>query len=207
MCLARWEVTGAYACTEHHCLMRTVCPRCRRAISWNRPAIDVCRCGAYLSGGEQDGLDVVDASWMDTLLCKAMPAYRAALSDAARPAWLEPLTADGLFTVVWAFGIRERPSAPIVKESRKTVLAPSRVAQVIQRGLARISGVDVLSAPCGLETRCLLYEEALCRLELRGTTQADRDVASDLLRWARASERRSLRALVRPPRGQLDLFR
>lgn len=47
---AFWDLTVAIACPKHHCLPVRCCPTCARPLSWFRPGLLTCRCGASLIG-------------------------------------------------------------------------------------------------------------------------------------------------------------
>lgn len=43
-----WEIVTLYACPRHRRLLLDACPSCRRSITWDRPGVLKCRCGAAL---------------------------------------------------------------------------------------------------------------------------------------------------------------
>ena len=45
-----WDLTLATICPTHGCKALQFCPACKKAISWLRPGLLTCRCGAELSG-------------------------------------------------------------------------------------------------------------------------------------------------------------
>ena len=46
---AIWQLRCISACLEHDLILSERCPRCTRVISWDRPAMDICSCGAFLT--------------------------------------------------------------------------------------------------------------------------------------------------------------
>ena len=44
-CRIAWDMALTVACVRHRRVLMDRCPSCRRALSWNRPGLDVCSCG------------------------------------------------------------------------------------------------------------------------------------------------------------------
>ena len=207
ICRANWELSGAFVCLRHRCLLCDQCAHCGSKVSWLRPAIDVCSCGHYLTGSsEVERADDTDIVWVEGLTDRG-GGVRQHAPLLARPSWLNAMSADGVFSVIYAMGIRERPSCRIAYRAALRPPSPERVAEIIRRGLTRLNTVGTLQDSCDTETRDLVYEQGLERLVTRGTTVADRDIALGLLGWLDGVLRRRSNASGRRPRGQLDLFK
>jgi hypothetical protein len=44
-CRKIWELSFITACPHHNCLLIDSCQNCETGIRWNRPAVNICRCG------------------------------------------------------------------------------------------------------------------------------------------------------------------
>jgi hypothetical protein len=44
-CRIAWDMALTVACVRHRRVLLDRCPSCQRALSWNRPGLDVCSCG------------------------------------------------------------------------------------------------------------------------------------------------------------------
>ena len=86
-------------------------------------------------------------------------------------------------------------------------MAPWEIAALIGRGLQRLRALGSLDEPCTQELRCLLFDEALDRLAMRGSTEADREIAEELRRWSCMVAGKPQPAATRRIHGQIDLFR
>lgn len=209
-CQAGWELTGVFACVRHRCLLQDRCDHCGQRLGWERPAPDVCRCGHYLTRGVMNTVESEALQWVSALLFKTipdLPTGSACFATPAIPAWLDWLTPDGMFTLTYAAGLRERPSAHVAAQRGGVSLAPWEVAALIDRGLQRLRTLGSLDAPCPQELRCLLFDEALDRLAARGSTEADREIAGELQRWSSMVAGKTQPAATRRIHGQIDLFR
>jgi hypothetical protein len=140
-----------------------------------------------------------------TYLAKRLPAQDG-LMHTSLPRWFSMLSADGLFSIVHAAGVRRGNGAPLPSKMSMCVAAPADVAVVVGRGISRLLEVGELQRPCTAEMRGMLHEEALERILKRSNVLADRDVASELLAWMRDRPKRGASLSGRKVRGQLRLF-
>lgn len=51
---AFWDLSAAVACPVHHCAVVRTCPTCARPLTWKRPALLTCQCGASLAAATTD---------------------------------------------------------------------------------------------------------------------------------------------------------
>lgn len=211
-CQALWDLTGVFACWRHRCLLETRCRHCQRFIEWFRPAVEVCKCGRYLSAPFEDAPASIESSramaWIGYLAWSLGGADVAKPADGHWPSWMEALSPDGQFAVVQAFGLREDAASHVGGLASKVPPEPGTMKQVAERALQRIPDAAELDRTCSSVLRGLVYEEALERLAARGETDADRLAAQELIDWlrGRASQRRP-GCTGRFPLGQLGLFR
>ena len=205
-CRASWEMTGEFGCLRHDRLLTDRCPHCGMPLTWMRPAVDVCACGRYLTAGSPThSIEADQVCWLELLSARLASPEQVGLPLAETIPWLAHLSPDGAFTAVYAVGVRVYPSERIPSTS-KVNPAPSTAAEIIERGLRRLRDETVSERPCSESLRGLVYEQALERLSTRGETEADRDIAGELLAWVRSVPRRGLSLTGRRPLGQLDLF-
>lgn len=73
---AFWDLTVAIACPKHHCLPVRCCPTCARPLSWFRPGLLTCKCGASLIGESSVHVPV------DERVAEMMSIIRTKLHDA-----------------------------------------------------------------------------------------------------------------------------
>jgi len=205
-CRASWEMTGEFGCLQHGRLLTDSCPHCGMPLTWMRAAVDVCACGRYLTAGSPThSLNTDHVCWLELLGARMASPEQVGLPLAETVPWLAHLSPDGAFTTVYAAGVRVHPSERIPLTSRVNP-APSTVAEIIDRGLQRLRDEAVGERSCSESMRGLVYEQALERLSTRGETEADRDIAGELLAWVRTAPRHGLSLTGRRPLGQLDLF-
>jgi hypothetical protein len=206
-CQSVWEMTGSFACLRHRRLLIDRCPRCKAPISWARPATDVCRCGRYLSAGQDAReIDEGEAAWTSSMLTMLQSPGGVAAGLTLRPSWLTYLSPEGLFTIAFAAGVRERPGDGVLPSSSKIRSSPERNAKTLMLGLRRLAGATFIDDQSPAALRDLIFEQSLERLCARGTTQANVDIGRDLLAWLRRVPRRGLSLTGRRPLGQLNLF-
>jgi hypothetical protein len=206
-CQVKWEMTGAFGCLNHRRALIDRCPQCSKPLLWTRPAAEVCCCGRYLTSGEPPAVLANESmEWIESL-CQLLGAPDAPPSGYRfRPAWLGLLSPDGAFCVVHAAGVRSRPGTPVPPSCEKVRIAPAEMAEVMARGLRRLRDAGSVDEPCSAELRATVYEQGIERLSRRGETDADRNVAHELLAWIRDVPRHGLSLTGRRPLGQLNLF-
>lgn len=100
---AVWDLAVVSACPVHCCLLIGQCPACGRALTWHRPAVHQCRCGADLRKGTPIAAD-------SGLVMISAALYRAAgfhphacgaeLKRANVPRILGNLTLDPLLVLI-----------------------------------------------------------------------------------------------------------
>jgi hypothetical protein len=201
-CDFTWDVRGIYACPRHACLLVDCCSRCQKRICWNRPSVDVCACGSYLSGQKDGPLTLMDMHWCQALT-SAMQGKSSEANSFDIPEWLMGLSPEGMFCIVYAAGVRDRPHCHVPQGGRSLDVRTTR--EIVRRGLARISAVRV-DEVFPEEDRALFYEEGLIRTETKAASGIDRKAARDLLDWMRRPVVEGKGKSGRRSQGQLSLF-
>ncbi len=67
---AFWDLTLATACPKHGCRSLRVCPACNETLSWLRPGLQECRCGASLSDSKPRKADNREVELLGMLRAK-----------------------------------------------------------------------------------------------------------------------------------------
>lgn len=199
-----WDLMGYTACPVHRKLLVDRCADCGRALQPNRPAVDVCRCGAFLSRPEGPGQDADPGmlAWCHWL----SKAVMGAIGGQARP---EPLLAsfDGLSIDGWyrlciclGGGVRALRGAHL--NAACPWLDTAAVHEILRQGLDAMRDVDAgrpLRIELGMGCGDSLAEQAV-----RGITLEDRKAASGLrMRLRLPSRWRNAKQVVH---RQGDLF-
>ena len=204
-CREAWELTGMYGCPRHGCILVDACSRCGCRLSWDRPAFDVCRCGAFLSGSDAS-LAASQLSWL-RMLDDALNRRFVHQSADELPVWLRVLSPDGLLWCCHAFGVRRSPNERVHLPSSYRSVDRPRLIEALDRGVDRVRQYVDFQSAAPKELVNLIHDEGLERLELRGGTEADRLVAAGLREWLRDFPRVGTSRSGRRSTRQMDLFR
>jgi hypothetical protein len=171
-----WQLAFYAACPIHRRALTTVCPHCKHTFTWDRPAVDVCRCRRHVGA-------VGDEDRATERVCGLLAWVSRSLHDAdvmpEMPEWLDRLlpgrpSIDGVWRTVWAFGLR--PEATDAHLDVFETPTPNQILGVLRRGLDRLALLGRLDFP-----RKAVHVEALRLQHLRGVCPADRALARHLL--------------------------
>lgn len=201
-----WQLRAVCGCIEHDMVLADRCPVCQRLIGWNRPAIDVCCCGSFLTimqetqplaGGVANWI-----RWAEYRLANQQSLAHAA--DFDLPFLLESLSLDGAFRVVFAFGLLPsgNSSTPQALAYAKTSIGMN---SLISRGISRLHalGQELKNI---VALRQTIYEPALERMKITAIDEADTHCAGLILEYLRLGSMNSPEKRGRYRRGQLSLF-
>jgi hypothetical protein len=205
-CRFEWDATGVCACRHHGCYLIDRCGYCRQPLVWERPAVDVCRCGHYLAQARSVAAIPKVLRWVRLIHGAMLGATVTLAEEDQLPRWLRPLSPDGMYSIVCAFGGKV-PALGSLLAANATAPCPETIAQVMVKGLEQLQDVGDCESRCPRELRELVHEETLERLAKRGAIEADRDIANALVTWLRNVPRTGRSVTGRRARGQLDLFR
>lgn len=207
ICVSSWEVTGLFLCLRHGQLMRDRCDHCNQRLSWSRPAVDVCGCGRYLSGPPRDeAWPSLVIEWLQAVQLRLEGTMPRTPLSSDWPPWVFSLSAEGMTTLVHALGVINRPYEHVGSEVSRSLPSSAWMADVIQRGLGRLTCLKVVDRHAAEHLHGLVYEPALERLARHGATQADRDIAENLVDGLCRAPKSGLSLTGRRSRRQLDLF-
>lgn len=116
-CRVTWDFSFVTACPKHECLLIDQCPGCLKAISWQRPAVDICNCGTYLNDPvlyPQDQameLDLAVSRWICQQI-EGMPTQKkGAENDEPLLQLIRPLSFHGGMSILWVLSLAEENKA------------------------------------------------------------------------------------------------
>lgn len=208
ICQAIWSFAGYCCCPVHGCALSDRCITCGRAIGWDRPAVDVCRCRHPYVTPKNCAVPISDrvlawAAWIRLRLESDAHAHTQALAGA--PPWLNALSLDAALRVVHAFGLLSKPhEAPATAELTR-LLAPHEMCRVVDRGLTRLARFEdaqwqtIALAPS-------VYLAGLHQLHKSGILEGDRSIAGQIVEVLTSPARRRLGGRARQGSEQLSLF-
>lgn len=104
---ASWLLRFVCGCSEHNTIFLERCPRCQRTVNWNRPAIDICSCGHFLTAASSlptlPGNLLPWLMWVETRL-NDVDAIAPASEFGLHPV-LDALSLDGASRLLIALGL------------------------------------------------------------------------------------------------------
>ena len=198
-----WQLRATVGCFRHGYSLIWSCPHCGQAIGWDRPDVDVCRCGRHIKPQDAPPVERAVQSWLCWLEA-ALSGDNAVLVSEPLPPALLHLSLDGAFGIVEALGICAAPGRSVRAALSNCKTLPE-LGAVVHRGLERLRAIE---ADAGVLMRCaeVVNHPALARLATDGSTDEDRALAWWLLQGMRSGvDHGNTRAGGRP-RGQLPLF-
>ncbi len=201
-----WQLRCICCCIEHAQVLSECCPHCGALIRWNRPAIDICRCGSFLTTvGTQSDLPCHIKNWVEWVETRLFHSESCVpASNYGLPAFFSSLSIDGAFRVVLAVGmLPDMNSLPAQASAAATTSAG--MATIVSRGIDRLLSIG--SELAGIRSfEPLIHFPALERLRAVGSSPADRNCASVLINYLQAGAKVGLDKRGRFYRGQLPLF-
>ena len=185
-----WQLRCICCCIEHAIVLVERCPHCGNFIRWNRPAIDICSCGGFLTAvGAPSDLPhhVVNwVEWVETRLFHSESCKPA--SNYGLPAFFSSLSLDGAFRVVLAAGLLPEMNFPLAQASALAATSTG-MASIVARGIERLLLIsNELAEIRFLEP--MIHVPALERMRTIADAVADRNCASVLLNYLRGDAKR-----------------
>lgn len=178
-----WQLTCIPGCAVHDQVLIDRCPQCDQVISWNRPALDICNCGRFLT--VEPHVDKLSQPllnwirWMEIRLASPNHDAFASPHEFGLPELFGTLSIDGAMRVTVAAGLLPDSNAspgPSSKLSRTS----SGMAEIITRGLSRLACLDRDFSNL-LDLRPFLHLPAIERMRAQPISQADEVTAEILL--------------------------
>jgi hypothetical protein len=180
--------------------------RLRAPHSMGRPGLRICRCGRFFKPAGQDGPTEPELriwlEWAEAIF----QGDAAAAQQASRrlPPLLHDMTLDGAYRLVEAFGLLERPGAP-VRNVRHSSARLFEVGAVLTRGLRRLFEVGRAE---NVEPQSFgdVHLPVLAELAEDPAAETDGHRAAWLLDLHRAMRPSGVRRVGARPRRQMPLF-
>ncbi len=197
-----WQLRAAVGCAQHGYSLIWLCPHCGQTIAWNRPDVDICRCGRYFKTQSADAVEPeVQAwlNWMERALGDVAPSSPTALPTAALH-----LSIDGAFRIIEALGLCPRAGAS-VRSALAGCKTPRGLGAVVQRGVERLKAIE---ADPGVAMRFSMVanQPALAQIAADAVAVEDQALAWWLMQSMRSSVDPGATRAGSRPRGQLPLF-
>ena len=213
-CKAEWEVTAAPACPIHRTILMDRCPHCGTALSWLRPAVEICSCGRYLrrsaASAKPSARILAWCGAMRGLLGRDGAMLLTSMRTSALPSWVSHVTPDGASRLIHALGALSRPGERMSSAQAVQIPSPGEMAEIVERGLDRTDMMLDQSVGKPQTLRLLVYEPGLQRLAKQGVEAADQKIALQLLHMLGREPSDAIqparRRGGRPPKGQFELF-
>ncbi|MFN4359346.1 MAG: TniQ family protein [Hylemonella sp.] len=206
VCMQSWEVSVTAACHRHKTALIDHCIACNRRLTWNRPAIDACKCGQRLclapgrSGPTSLELEV--AAWTEArILGDEVVRGSHALSRL-----ISPLTLNGGLHLIFALGtaekydsdgqgraVRNRSSLAFTKQM---LADASQLLEKLESGTSVELGISVPSVVLRL----------LAEVATSDASPEDRSLSHSLINVLLKMKARSRSSSVLPQLAQIELF-
>ena len=206
---AWWDIALVTVCPEHRCRLLDACAACGRRVSWRRPAMLFCQCGAAFDQlPEPDECPSKAEMWLTShvrnLLCPS-EAIRVDVFEQAL-SFMAALSLDCLLRLVWAFGILPDQDAQISPGEMTRLHRTEEAAAIIARAFCRLQNLVQESAQ--VSDRSRIQTTALRSMLDESRSMAESTMIANLLQLAAPIDSKRGRQIVQEGRGpqQLDLF-
>lgn len=201
-----WQLRCICCCVEHALILSERCPHCGNLIRWNRPAIDICSCGGFLTTvGASSDLPLHVLNWVEWVESSLFHfEFRKPASSYGLPSFFSSLSIDGAFRVVLSVGLFPEVRFPpaLAAASAQT---STGMAAIVARGIERLLSIGNELADIH-SLNSIIHVPALERMRTIAATVADSNCASLLLNYLRADSKLGSEQRGRFHRGQLPLF-
>ncbi|KQV88065.1 TniQ family protein [Pelomonas sp. Root1237] len=203
-----WLLRATVGCPWHGYSLICSCHRCGEGIGWDRPDVDICRCGhPFKANGEAPELEsdvMAWLCWLEAAVSPAAPQRPVPAAFRSMPGAIEHLSVDGSFRIVEALGLRAGPNDSVRSALAKCAV-PRVLGAAIARGLDRLRFIEAnLTEVPSLAS--VVNQEALIQVARDYAAPVDHTLAWWLLHALRSGiDPGTTRAGLRP-KGQLPLF-
>jgi len=179
-----WDLLMYCACHVHGTMLVDMCHACGSSIQACRPALEMCRCGAYLTDTPRSTAAAPEVTaWCAMLSSKLAYHLGGAVADV--PLTLAPfrgLSLDGATRLVQAFAGGKRAYRGAVLDATTTWLNSAAVHVLVQEGLSSLARLEIWGRVDGSAA----VASALAEQTVRGVSQRDRSAAALALRHVAA---------------------
>lgn len=178
-CLAEWDIAAYTVCCDHGVLMVERCASCRQHLSWDRPAIDVCRCGRYITG-PNEAVGAEEALVLSSIIRKVVRSGGMTSANLELPAWWSLLSLDGALRLIVAMGA-SRGGFETARSSKVYRATVEHWAEFVSRGLRRLCEYETADDRGRTLLASQVWEGGLESIIFRASQLVDRQVATLLL--------------------------
>jgi len=181
-CPAAWDYSCYAVCPIHYIPMVDQCMSCRRSLTWDRPSIDVCKCGAYIQSAPNESSEAYQLGGIFSRLISAHVAGETHQCELAAllPAWWGSATLDGIMRITVAMGIVGREDCAVQFPSLHR-FSSRTWAVIVARGIERLMQLDLSDGARITSLRRTVWEGGLESLALKCLSSVDRQIAELLL--------------------------
>lgn len=117
ICRIEWDFSFVTACPRHERLLIDRCPGCLSSISWQRPAVNICGCGTYLTEASQivqkepTPVDLEVSQWVSEWIWGESALGTKRTNESPLLTLLNPLSLHGGMNILWALSLAEDSTA------------------------------------------------------------------------------------------------
>lgn len=202
-----WLLRACVGCARHGYSLLWTCRHCGKGIGWDRPSVDICRCGRpFKTEGAMERLEPEVQAWLDWLEQRLVPEFQPDEGKptlAGLPSALAHLTVDGAFRIAEAMGTCALPNMSI-RGAKDKAATPRALGAVLARGIDRLKLIEADPAAVH-QFASVAHQIALADVAKDFAATGDQMLAWWLLNGMRVVEPSPTRAGGRP-KGQLPLF-
>jgi len=196
--LAIWDLQCYAACHVHRVVLQDLCAACSCSITPDRPGVEICACGRYLTGRKLTAVDAPPrvVAWSDWLAeqLRLGPATSGMSGDWLPPEWGR-VSPDGAYRMIQAFAGGPRAFRGALLNSVHPWLSSAATVELLDQGLRGWEGQSV-----GNRTLRRVDSGGAAGLKeqsIRGVSVADRETSLAMIadlgirpRWRDVYERR-----------------
>ncbi|WP_377159616.1 TniQ family protein [Roseateles sp. UC29_93] len=199
-----WLLRASVGCPHHGYSLIWSCRRCGERIGWDRPDVDICRCGFPFQAVGATALEPNVLAWQLWLEAALnIESVTCSMSDSL-PTVFDHLSPDGAFRVLEALGIYEESNSS-ARQAIASCTTPQQIGATLSRGIARLRAIEA-SPEDAAPFAALTHQSAIVELAKDHACSADHAIAWWLLAVFRSNGVPSKTRAGLRPKGQLPLF-
>jgi len=213
-CRIAWDVALTVACVRHRRVLLDRCPSCQRALSWNRPGLDVCSCGFSFEMEDVPEQPTASELFLAGVIDRRMDDFgspecgrgEAGADDEAAQALsalLRNLSLDGVMRIVYALATAAMYDLDSHLKRERTSLSKARqtvaIAAAFSVRAARLDGIVLRTQ------RPTVLVDLLTDASSRGSPE-DLSFAHSMFSWLMANASRSGWGARHASLAQIELF-
>lgn len=217
-CRSFWEIGLATACPRHDVILRERCPSCERSLSWDRPGLDLCQCGAVLTSDSTTTLcSPLERDVSDWIESRTKPVGDIDIdADCPRDDGFEkrcklarlltPLTLSGGLRLIYALGTAGRYQQTGVPPSERTKSSVAAAQELLFAADKFIDSPTDAAPAINRITGLTVVTQLLAESASAKSAPADRSLAQSLISALLRHKNRSSWQSRHPQLSQMELF-